>query len=44
MPNMIEATPSFRSTHGKEDAGWLRYIFSSATGLGMFGIMLWLAS
>ena len=44
MPNMIESAPLFRSIHRKEDAGWMRYVFSSAMGLGMFGVMLWLAS
>ena len=44
MSNMIEAAPSFRSTYGEEKAGWMRYVLSSAAGIGMFGIMLWLAS
>ena len=44
MANMIEAAPPLRSMHRQEDAGWVRYIFSSAMGIGVFGVMLWLAS
>jgi hypothetical protein len=44
MSNMIEAAPHFRSTHGEKQAGWMSYIVSSAVSLGIFGIMLWLAS
>ena len=44
MSDMIEASPPFRSLHEEKPPGWLSYIFSSAVGIGMFGVMLWLAS
>lgn len=44
MANMIEAAPPLRSMHQQEEAGWMRYIFSSAVGIAVFGAMLWVAS